>query len=119
MRNFKWVQDPGGRTCFHSALLDGQVDTLQGWQSNIMPGSTNAACEGNCDCQLVPTEEKESENKNIIGALVASLADLAPLKVTNQGNIVNKLGERPKRFSATRPDGRAVSGSYESGDIAR
>ena len=51
---FKWVA-AGPNPCPRCAELDGQVRTLDSWQSSVMPGLHN-----HCHCKLVCTEETAS-----------------------------------------------------------
>ena len=57
---FKWVlgDSPGGRHCPSCAAVAGQVHTMAEWDAaGVTPGSEALICQGNCHCQLAPTDE--------------------------------------------------------------
>ena len=75
---FKWTlgDTPEGRHCPSCAAVAGQVHTMAEWDAaGVKPGSDALLCQGNCQCQLVPTDEPSG------GAVVAG-----PMrKITNTG----------------------------------
>jgi len=65
---FKWVlgDTPEGRHCPSCAAVAGQVHTMAEWDAaKVKPGADGLFCQGNCQCQLVPTNEPSG------GAVVA------------------------------------------------
>ncbi len=75
---FKWVlgNTPEGRHCPSCVAVAGQVHTMAEWDAaGVRPGAGALMCQGNCQCQLVPTDEPSG------GAVVAG-----PMrKITNTG----------------------------------
>ena len=75
---FKWAlgDTPEGRHCPSCAAVAGQVHTMAEWDAaGVKPGSDALLCQGNCQCQLVPTDEPSG------GPVVAG-----PMrKITNTG----------------------------------
>ena len=75
---FKWTlgDTPEGRHCPSCAAVAGQVHTMAEWDAaGVKPGSDGLLCQGNCQCQLVPTDEPSG------GPVVAG-----PMrKITNTG----------------------------------
>jgi hypothetical protein len=60
---FKWVvgDTPKGRHCPSCAAVAGQVHTMAEWDAaGVKPGAEGLLCQGNCQCQLVPTDEAAS-----------------------------------------------------------
>jgi hypothetical protein len=65
---FKWVlgNTPEGRHCPSCGAVAGQVHTMAEWDAaGVKPGVDGLLCQGNCQCQLVPTDEQSG------GAVVA------------------------------------------------
>jgi hypothetical protein len=65
---FKWVlgDTPEGRHCPSCTAVAGQVHTMAEWDAaKVKPGADGLFCQGNCQCQLVPTDEPSG------GAVVA------------------------------------------------
>ena len=57
---FKWLlgDTPEGRHCPSCTAVANQVHTMTEWNaSGVTPGSAALFCQGNCHCQLVPTDE--------------------------------------------------------------
>ena len=57
---FKWElgDTPEGRHCPSCAAVAGQVHTMSEWNTaGVTPGAGALMCQGNCQCQLVPTDE--------------------------------------------------------------
>ena len=75
---FKWElgDTPEGRHCPSCTAVAGQVHTMAEWNAaGMTPGAGALMCQGNCQCQLVPTDEPSG------GAVVAG-----PMrKITNTG----------------------------------
>ena len=65
---FQWVlgNTPEGRHCPSCAAVAGHVHTMAEWDAaGVKPGADGLLCQGNCQCQLVPTDEQSG------GAVVA------------------------------------------------
>ena len=87
---FKWVlgDTPEGRHCPSCAAVAGQVHTMADWDAaGVKPGADGLLCQGNCQCQLVPTDE----------AAGGSLADV-PLR--NRSDDASRKGVRSQGGTA-------------------
>jgi hypothetical protein len=80
---FKWVlgNTPEGRHCPSCAAVAGQVHTMAEWDAGgVKPGADGLLCQGNCQCQLVPTDE-------------AAGGSLADVPVRNRSDDASRKGD--------------------------
>lgn len=113
MSLYIWKQTPGGRTCKDSAGLDQQIDTIEGWRNNVIPGSIYTACGGACDCKLIPASEGSQKSKEVYRVRRTG-AGSGNGNVPNMSALSGEITAAPKTsaiaIGATQPSGVAAYG---------
>jgi hypothetical protein len=96
---FKWVlgNTPEGRHCPSCAAAAGQVHTMADWDAaEVKPGADGLCCQGNCQCQLVPTDE-------------AAGGVLADVPLRNRSDDVSRKGGKTLANTGWRDEARLAS----------
>ena len=104
---FKWALGNSERGhCPSCAAVAGQVHTMAEWDAaKVKPGADGLFCQGNCQCQLVPTDEPSG------GAVVAG-----PMREA-EGCRLKAVGNSGKVATAT--DAKERGGNIGNANVQR